>query len=308
MRTALPLALLLVAAVPFSTAQGREIFVHNEAGDDTYTGEEPLGAARAERTGPVRTIEKALRLARRGDRIVLAATETPYRESIALVGSDRGGSRLQPLVLEGNGATLDGSAPVPTGAWENYAGPVFRFHPPRVGHQQLFLAGRPAPRVESASMDIGPPKLEPLEWCLHGGYIYFRVEPTRLPEDYPLTYADKQTGITLFHVDHVVIQDLTVQGFQLDGINAFNSARNVVLRRVMCRGNGRSGVTVGGASLLDLDGCQIGDNGGSQLLALPWSETHVRGSNLLGNTAPAVVRRGGEVFIDGQPLAGASLD
>lgn len=308
MRTPLPLALLLVAAIAFSTAQAREIFVNNQSGDDTYSGEEPYGAARAERTGPVRSIEKALRLARRGDRIILANTDTPYRESISLVGSNHSGIRNQPLVIEGNGATLDGSALVPRGAWENYAGPVFRFHPPRVGHQQLFLGGRPAPRVESKTMDAGPPELQPLEWCLHGGYIYFCVEKDKLPQDYPLTYAEKQTGITLFHVDQVVIQDLTVQGFQLDGINAANSARDVVLRGVMCRGNGRAGVTVGGASLVDLEGCQIGDNGDAQLLTLPWSETHVRSSNLLDNTAPAVVRRGGEVFIDGQQLAGRSLD
>ena len=135
----------------------------------------------------------------------------------------------------------------------------------------------------------------------HGGYIYFCVEWAKLPEDYPITYAEKKTGVTLLHVRDVVIADLTVQGFQLDGINAYNSARDITVRGVTCRGNGRAGIAVGGASLVHLEGCGLGDNGEAQLLALPWSETHVTGSVLLSNTSPAVVRRDGRVFIDGQP-------
>ena len=65
---------------------------------------------------PVRTIAKALRLARAGDRIVLANSEQPYRECVALVGTRHSGAaRLMPFILDGNGATLDGSAPIPGG-------------------------------------------------------------------------------------------------------------------------------------------------------------------------------------------------
>ena len=63
-----------------------------------------------------------------------------------------------------------------------------------------------------------------------GGQIYFCVEQTKLPGDYRLSYARQQTGITLFHVDYVLITDLIVQGFQLDGINLFNSATERVDR------------------------------------------------------------------------------
>jgi len=307
MRTVLPL-LLVVAIIPASAAAGRDIFVDNLAGNDTYTGELALAAAQAERTGPVRSINKALRLAQQGDRIVLAARGAPYRECIALVGKDHGGSSLRPFVIEGNGAILDGSAPVPAIAWEHFDGPVFRFRPPKVGHQQLFLNDRPAPQVTASTLADGPPELEPLQWCLQASYIYFCVEWGKLPEDYPLTFAEKQTGITLFHVRDVVIANLTVQGFQLDAINAHNSARNVVLRGVTCRGNGRAGVAVGGASLVELDACGLGDNGAAQLLVLPWSETHVRNSVLLDNTAPPVVRQGGDVFIDGQEMGGETMD
>ena len=49
-------------------------------------------------------------------------------------------------------------------------------------------------------------------------------------------------GITLYKVRDVAIGDLTVQGFQLDGINAFDGAFDIQLSGVTCRGNGRSGI------------------------------------------------------------------
>jgi hypothetical protein len=74
--------------------------------------------------------------------------------------------------------------------------------------------------------------------------------------------------------------------------------------RVTCRGNGRSGIAVGGASLVDVDQSLVGDNGFAQLLTLPWSETHLRSSELMSNTAAAWVDHGGKVFRDGQEIRG----
>ena len=303
MRTLLSLAAaVLTWLMLVSLAAGRDVYVDNLAGDDTFTGDRPDSTAA--RTGPVRTITRALRLARQGDRIVLAKTAEPYRESISLVGSRHSGFSFRRFVIAGNGAILDGSAPVPQEAWEHYDGPVFRFRPRHLEYQQLFLDDQPVPRVTASRPGQSPPALEPLQWCLHGAYIYFCVEWGKLPENYPLTYADKRVGITLFHVDQVAVTDLTVQGFQLDGINAHNTARDVVIQNVTCRGNGRAGIAVGGASLVDVDECLIGNNGHAQLLVLPWSKTHVRNCQLLANTAPAVVHQGGQVYIDGRPMEG----
>ena len=55
-------------------------------------------------------------------------------------------------------------------------------------------------------------------------------------------------GITLYEVRNVVIRDLIVQGFQLDGINAHDGVFDALLKKVTCRGNARSGICVGGAS------------------------------------------------------------
>lgn len=293
------LVVFLLLAGP---SAGRDIHVDNVSGDDSFTGHYPQHLP--DRSGPVRSIAKALRLARGSDRIVLAKTEQPYRESISLVGSRHSGFLQRPFVIEGNGAILDGSAPVPPDAWEHYRGAVFRFRPPRAGHQQLFIDDRPAVRVAVSRFAQAPPKLAPLEWCLYGGRVFFRVEPEKLPEHYSLTYAHRQTGITLFHVRRVAIMNLTVQGFRVDGINAHNSAREIYISGVTSRGNGRSGITVGGASTIEIDVCVVGNNGRAQLLTLPYSETSMRNSQLFSNTAPAWVDRGGRVYINGKYVEG----
>ena len=292
-------AFCLVLSLNLASVAGRTIYVDNVTGDDRFAGLQPRSDT-LDQSGPVRTIAKALRLAGGGDTIVLAKTDQPYRESITLVGSHNSGSAQRPFAIRGNGAVLDGSSPVPLDAWEHYDGAVFRFRPPRMGCGQLFLDGRPAVRVFASRSAGRLPKLEARQWCLLDGEIYFRVDQTKLPSDYELSYAHSQTGVTLFHVDHVLIADLTVQAFRLDGINLYNSARNVAIVDVTCRGNGRSGIVVGGASAARIDGSLLGDNGQSQLLTLPCSETHVYRSDLLSNTAPGWADQGGHVYFDGK--------
>ncbi|MCR4412841.1 MAG: hypothetical protein NUV77_10510 [Thermoguttaceae bacterium] len=293
-------AAITVALAMVPPADARDIYVNNALGDDRSRGER-LDPGE---TGPVRTIGRALYLALPGDRIVLANTGKPYHESVTLTGSRHSGSGAGPFVIDGNGAILDGSAPVPPAAWEHYRGVMFRFRPPHTEFQQLLLDGKPLPQVPVDARAADPPRLDPLQWCMHRGMIYFGVHPTKLPDNYPLSYAHHQVGITLFHVRQVVIQDLVVQHFQTDGINAFNSAREVTLLRVVSRGNGRAGIAVGGASLASVDHCLLGNNGAAQLLSLPYSETHVHQGELLANTAPGWVHAGGKAFFDGTPREG----
>lgn len=305
MRSACALgASLLLALALVTAATAKDIHVNNVDGDDSFTGRHDRNLS--DRGGPVRTIARALQLASQGDRIILTNTGEPYRESITLTGSRHSGYSFRPFVIEGNGAILDGSTPVVAEAWEHYRGHVYRFRPPGLGHQQLFLDDRPLSRVAANRQLDSPPELDPLTWCLYDGHIYFAVEPEtlKLPKDYALSYAYLRTAITLFHVEGVGIVDLTVQGFQLDGINAFNSAREVILAGVTCRGNGRSGITVGGASQVLIDACLVGNNGEAQLLTLPCSETAIQNTVLLSNTAPGWVDQGGRVTIDGRRVEG----
>lgn len=290
-------AFLTTAA--FSPALARDIFVDNSSGDDVRQG--ILAQGVTDYDGPVRTIGRALRLANGEDRIVLANTGRPYRESVSLVGENHSGSPGWPLVIEGNDCVLEGSAPVPAELWENVRGPVFRFRPLRLAYGQLFLEGRPL-RFHPPTVLGGPPNLEALEWTLAGGYLYFRVEPSKTVQDYLLSAPADAVGITLYNVHDVVIRGLTVQGFSLDGINAHDGVRQCRLENVTCRGNGRSGVAIVNSSRLAIVDSLVGDNLHAQVYTEGLSQTQIITSDLLPLTAPKILRRGGVVFVDGQLL------
>ncbi len=299
MHTLIRFALVWTCLVAHSAA--RDIYVSNTAGDDRRDGAD--ARAQLPRHGPLRTISKALRLTRPGDRIIVENTRLPYRETLSLIGSRHGGSPIGPLVIEGGGATLDGSIQIPPNRWKHHAGNVFWYQPARLGQQQLFVNGPPAVRHPLARSGVALPPLEPLEWCLWQGKIYFRVEPRRLPGDYVLSCCGLQTGITLYHVRDVLIRDLTVQGFALDGIAVHDVVRDVRLARVTSRANGASGVSVRGASWLELDGCLLVDNGRWQLRVGDFARCWLYDCKLIDTTAPAIQLEGGQVTIDRQPFA-----
>jgi hypothetical protein len=284
-------------------ATARDIYVDNIAGDDRNTGLHARGVSDA--TGPVRTIAKALRLAEAGDCVVLAKNDEPYHECVSLVGSrNSGAAPFVPFIVEGNGATLDGAAPIPRDAWTHYRGNIFCFRPNELIQAVLFCQGRaisPLPLVKGAAF---PPRLEPAQWCALEGAIYFNVDRTKLPPDYRLSYAELPTGISLYRARQVLIRDLTVKGFQADGISAAAGARDIVLQNVVCAANGQRGVCVGGASQVTLDACKLYGNGESQLMTSGNSETHLLSTVLSGDTAPGWADQGGRVYLGTKRISG----
>lgn len=289
---------LIVCLVWGNMAIAKDIYVDNLGGNDVDNGSSPRSAGFG--NGPYRTIAKALRNADKGDRIILADTGEPYRESLTFQAGRNSGYANNPIILDGNGAILDGSVPIPASAWEHTYKDVYRFRPARMSHQQLFIDGKPAAR-RHMSADGRPPTLKPLEWCLFDGQIYFRCETDKGPYAYPLSCAGQTVGITLYEVRNVTITNLIVQGFQLDGINAHDSAFNVVIANVTARGNGRSGISVGGASRVRIESCLVGNNGAAQIRTEGRSITELVDNDLLDNTAPPLVQQGGQVKVMNSP-------
>ncbi len=286
--------ILLVFFLVATPVWARDIYVNNVTGEDRNDGSasEVLGAD----VGPVRTITRALQLARKADRVIVSNTGEAYHESITLQGGRQSGVPDAPFELVGNGAMLDGTAQVPTEGWSHYQGKVFRYRPPKMSFQLLYLDAKPAERRKVARREeiAG---LQPLQWCIFEGYLYFCVEEDRLPQSYKVAYTDLQVGITLYEVRHVVIRDLVVQGFQLDGVNAFDGVMHATLTGLNCRGNARSGISIGGASRVLVESCLVGNNGAAQVRSEGVAHTQLIRCDLLDNTAPKIVRDGGEVTV-----------
>lgn len=299
-RFAFALALILLA----HPVRGAEIFVDNVSGDDRNNG--TTANASEGSSGPIETITKALRIARKGDRVIIANKGVPYRESITLQGGHNSGWEFAPFTIVGNGAILDGRAQVPVDGWKHVVNDVYCFAPTYKTYHQLYLDDRPAKRVKLESTEQID-TLQPLEWSLTDGMIFFCTEKDRGPGSYRLTYTARRTGITLYEVRNVKILDLTVQGFQLDGINVHSNCYDIELAEITSRGNGRSGVSVGGASRATLNKSLLGDNGTAQLRGEGFSKTTVVDSTLLENTAPATFRDDAKITIDGQEATDAPV-
>lgn len=140
--------ILLVFFLVATPVWARDIYVNNVTGEDRNDGSasEVLGAD----VGPVRTITRALQLARKADRVIVSNTGEAYHESITLQGGRQSGVPDAPFELVGNGAMLDGTAQVPTEGWSHYQGKVFRYRPPKMSFQLLYLDAKPAERRKVA--------------------------------------------------------------------------------------------------------------------------------------------------------------
>lgn len=279
-------------AICASPAVARDIYVNNLTGDDRNDGTAPVVVG--VHGGPHRTLARALQGADKGDRIIVANTGQAYRESITLQGGRHSGYPDAPFEVIGNGAVLDGTQPVRPDAWSFVGDQVFRCRLPGSAAHLLYLDGKPARQRAIQSVDdLGT--LQPLECCRLGPFVHFCVEPGRMPQTYAARFTALPVGITLYEVQHVVVRDLVVQGFQLDGVNAHDGVRGARLVGLNCRGNGRSGISVGGASRVQIDACLVGNNGVAQVRTEGYCHAELISCDLLDNTAPRIVRDGGRV-------------
>lgn len=293
MGRSLHLALALVAgSLLAGDALAADLFVDNLAGDDRNNGQ---GAATISHgNGPVRTIGKALRLARAGDRILINPNDgQPYRECVTLQGGAHSGFGDIVLEIVGNGAVLDGSLSLAEATWEVVGEDLYATRPPKMSFQQLFLGGQPAVRVQGTGDAI--PELQPRQWSLFKGRIVFRTDAGRIPSSYNPSCCGHPMAITLYEVHDLVIRDLTVRGYQLDGVNAHDNVTRCDLVGISASENGRSGFSIGGASRVRLDGCNASGNGAAQVRTEGYSQTQLIGGRFDETTAPALVQEGGKV-------------
>ena len=292
-------ATALVVALLSSHLSAEDFYVNNVVGSDANNGKKFTNPAN--NSGPFRTIAFALRVAQRGDRIFVEKTTEPYYESLSIQGTRNSGTDYMPFSIISNGAILDGSQPVDPDAWEHYGGNVFRFMPRLKSHQQLYLDGKPAERI-TAERHGFVPGLEAGQWALTGGWVYFCVDDGRIPPDYDLRYCVEQTGITLYEVDNVVIEGLVIQGFQLDAVNAHDAVSQTIVRQCNLRGNGRSGLSVGGAGRIAVVESIVGANWSAQVRSEGYSQLFIENCRLIESrqSGPAIVNDGGRIAIDGQ--------
>jgi parallel beta helix pectate lyase-like protein len=283
-------ALLLVTVWP-CVSQARDVFVDNVNGDDRRGGQS--ATPKGEAGGPCRSIAKALRIAQSGDRIVIANTGIPYRECLSIQGPNHSGDANFPFHIIGNGAALDGTMSLAEAKWELVRGHTFRTRPARMSYQQVFIDDQPAVRKQPPSGQA--PDLGPREWCLVDGWLYFGCDKDHLPQSYNLACCLHPAGITLYDVHDVIVENLVIRGFYLDGVNCHDNVTRSDLIGLTCMSNGRSGISVGGASRVRIDACTAAGNGSAQVRTEGYCMVMMVDNKLDTTSAPAVVTAGGQI-------------
>lgn len=245
-------------------ANAETIYVDNRIGNDTLDG----GAERLldDFSGPVRSIRRGLLLANPGDTIVIANHGVPYYESIALNGGKHDAIFDAPFQIVGNGAIVDGTTEVPAFAWKLVGASLWKMTPLRKGFYQLVQNDQPIPEHSNVASQDDLYEMPEGHWAAWKGSIYYRAAVLDDPRRMNLRFASRSVGLSLSRVRGVFISGLTLRNFRLDGVNACNLCRDVVLKDVVMQGNGRFGLFAGGASQALLIGGEITRNRKDQIV------------------------------------------
>ncbi len=242
-----------------SSAWALDLFVDNANGSDAYDGSAPT--IQTTLSGPLRTLQHAAELLQPGDAIVIANTGKPYFESLNFAGRRFSGAATQPLMIRGNGAQLCGVRVLPTAAWRLTESSRWQLNFSRKGWGRLFQDGKAYPEYLPAAGENLREALPAGYWGQQQGLVHVHHAAGRLPSESEWTYAAVDMGVSLVDVNFVEISDLEIWGFRVDGINVDSHSRNIVLKNVTVRDNGRAGVAVGSSAKIALVGCKLQDNG-----------------------------------------------
>lgn len=238
---------LLACSAP---ASARTIFVDNVGGDDRLNGRSEVRLDK--QNGPVRSLDRAMKLAHYGDTVVLANNQTPYYGSLKLTGRRHSGDSDVPFRVLGNGATISGARSIPRRSWTKISDRLWTVSPAQLGHFLLLRDEKPLPRHKVPVDQAQPTELPAGHWCACRGRVFYHALENEIPPQMPFALAQDTTGISLYGVRHVVISDLSVRHYRVDGVSAHDLCRNVVLTGITAIENGRAGITVSGASAITI--------------------------------------------------------
>jgi hypothetical protein len=280
--------ILLMIWVP-ALASAVELVVDNVRGSDLQ------GPPQGARTStPYRTIQRAVEHASVGDTISIRNTGEPYRECVSINSNHQLGTPIFPLIIEGNGATLDGTRPLGVLDWTAIGQDLFELNVRSPGHVTL-IAADDQPHPENLGHRTDLSALQPLQYARNLGAVFFRARPGEVPQAYGLRVGIEQSGLTLYDVSHIVIRNLNVVGFRLDGINCHDLVSEVRFENIVSEKNGRSGISVGGASQVVLQTGRLRQNIQSQARSEGWGKLELIDVAIEPGAAKAIDQAGGRV-------------
>jgi hypothetical protein len=286
-----------------AAACGRDIYVDNAAGDDRYDG----GSRTAQygRRGALRSLQRATTIARPGDRILVLNTGMSLRESVAIDGRRQpGGTPGYPIVIEGNGAVLDGTIPVEPGDGNAFGFGLFRLDDvggPTHARDWLFVNGTPAPRGRDGS-STARPQLAVGQFAVWQGWFAFRAEPGKTLADYRFAFSKRDCGVAVYRSGYWKIRDLTIRGFRGEGVQVRGPCTEIAFERCRFEFNGHAGAAVGNLASPTFADCHATHNGRVGVVVNNHARLKLERVKLSDNPKDSIVEIGARVeTIAGEP-------
>ncbi len=265
----------LAALAP--SARAADIYVDCRRGADTASG--GRGAA-------LKTIARAIRLAKPGDMIHLDPAAGPYRESVEFI--NRSGAPGKPITLDGHGATITGAEPIDVSQWRQVGPGLYRCDTlyQRTSHGKhlkdadinavimryfLLFDGRmqrmgrtskgPKARFKK------PEDLAPGEWTFvrDGLVFYIRIDPAKTLADCRIEAPLRSNGVAIYGklCEHITIRNLTATHVYNDGFNIHGKTRRIRFENVRAIECGDDGASAHDDCRITLDGfVSIGNSTG----------------------------------------------
>jgi hypothetical protein len=236
------LAILTALFAATVTASARDIHVDNSIGDDRYRGQslQVYGGQ-----GPLRSLQKAVRIAKPGDRIIVNPTNVPFREEVVINGVERENPTADfPVVIEGNGATLDGLVPIDPMLARPLVAGLFQFETdlgPSHTSDILFVDGAPAPRGAGRWAN-GMPMLQPGEFAPWNGWLCYQVARGDVIDRHAFAVSRLNVGLTIYRSNHWIVRNLSFRGYRLDGIRIHGPVEGLQFQFCRFLSNGRAGL------------------------------------------------------------------
>lgn len=258
-----------------SSLLSRDIHVDPDAGDDALIA------------GPVKTISRAIRIAKPGDTIHLKPMV--YRDYAGFYGVR--GEPGKPITLDGHGATLEGSDPLDPAQWYEVKPGLFRGKiRPTMDHGMLgrwfFLWNGKMNHMGRTSKGPSAPfkkieDLQPYEWTFVEeasepqtnrmkivGDFYLKLPPGQKLADanifVPIRSAGVQfSGSKANHNAHLVIRNLTATHPYNDGFNIHGHCEDVLFENIRAIECGDDGISAHETAEYRVDGfVSIGNSTG----------------------------------------------
>jgi hypothetical protein len=212
------------------------------------------------------SIQQAVNKAQPGDVIALSPEDSPYYESVSF--HNKSGEPEKPIILDGRGATLDGSAPLRADEWEQTEPGLFRSTAfaarMRVSDSILgryfFVMNGAINRMNRSSKGTRAAfktvaDLQTGEWTFIESEkaFYIRLAPEQKLES--VRAPERSSGVALSgDCEHLIIRNLSVTHVWNDGFNIHQRSRDVRFENIRAIECGDDGISAHEDCWISVDG------------------------------------------------------